>query len=95
MSPTLAARRARVARIRRAVTAAAIAVFIALFATIYIQMAAGKDPALSASTSTAQISTTSTTSSDNTTASDDSNSSSDDSSSDDSSSGAAMTTSQS
>ena len=46
MSPTLAARRARVARIRRTITAAAVAVFIALFATIYIQLAAGKDPAL-------------------------------------------------
>jgi hypothetical protein len=83
MSPTLAARRARVARIRRTVTAAAVAVFIALFATIYIQMAAGKDPALSASTSTAQVSTTSTTSS------------SDDDSSSDDSSGSAMTTAQS
>ncbi len=46
MSPTLAARRARVARIRSTVTAVAVAVFLALFATIYIQMAAGKDPAL-------------------------------------------------
>ena len=46
MSPTLLARRARVARIRRTITAATVAVFIALFATIYIQMAAGKDPAL-------------------------------------------------
>ena len=34
------------ARIRRIVTAATVAVFLALFATIYIQMAAGKDPAL-------------------------------------------------
>jgi hypothetical protein len=83
MSPTLAARRARVARIRRTVTAAAVAVFIALFATIYLQMAAGKDPALSGSTSTAQVSTTSTTSS------------SDDDSSSDDSSGSAMTTAQS
>jgi hypothetical protein len=63
MSPTLQARRARVRRIRRAVTAAAVTVFIALFATIYIQMAAGKDPALSTSTSTAQVSSTSTSSS--------------------------------
>jgi hypothetical protein len=61
MSPTMQARRARVRQIRRTVTAAAVAVFIALFATIYIQMAAGKDPALgSSSTTTAQVSATST-----------------------------------
>ena len=46
MSPTMQARRARVRQIRRTVTAVAVTVFIALFATIYIQMAAGKDPAL-------------------------------------------------
>jgi hypothetical protein len=69
MSPTLAARRARVARIRRAVAAATVAIFIALYATIYIQMAAGKNPALATSTTTTQVSTTS---SDATTASDDS-----------------------
>jgi hypothetical protein len=63
MSPTLAARRARVARIRNTVTAVAVAVFLALFATIYIQMAAGKDPALGTTATTAQVSTTSTTSS--------------------------------
>ena len=63
MSPTLLARRARVARIRRTIAAATVAVFIALFATIYIQMAAGKDPALGSSATTAQVSTTSTTSS--------------------------------
>jgi hypothetical protein len=64
MSPTMQARQARVRQIRRTVTAAAVAVFIALFATIYIQMAAGKDPVLGASTSTAQVSATSTPSSD-------------------------------
>ena len=53
------ARRARVRQIRNTVTAAAVAVFIALFATIYIQMAVGKDPALGSSTSTAQVSATS------------------------------------
>ena len=41
MSPTMQARRARVRQIRRTVTAVAVTVFIALFATIYIQMAAG------------------------------------------------------
>ena len=86
MSPTLLARRARVARIRRTITAATVAVFIALFATIYIQMAAGKDPALGSSATTAQVSTTSTPSSGTT--------SSDESASEDSSS-TAMTTSQS
>ena len=56
MSPTMQARRARVRQIRSTVTAVAVAVFIALFATIYIQMAAGKDPALGSSTTTAQVS---------------------------------------
>ena len=79
MSPTMQARRARVRQIRRTVTAVAVTVFIALFATIYIQMAAGKDPALGSSTTTAQVSATGTPSS---------------SSSDDSSSGT-MTTAQS
>jgi hypothetical protein len=73
MSPTMQARRARVRQIRRIVTAVAVTVFIALFATIYIQMAAGKDPALGSSTTSAQVSATSTSSSD------DSSSSSDDS----------------
>jgi hypothetical protein len=77
------ARRARVRQIRRTVTAVAVTVFIALFATIYIQMAAGKDPALGSSTSTAQVSATSASSSDDSSAS-----------SDDSSSGT-MTTAQS
>ena len=79
------ARRARVRQIRRTVTAVAVTVFIALFATIYIQMALGKDPALGSSTSTAQVSETSTSSS----SSDDASSSSDDSSS------GTMTTAQS
>jgi hypothetical protein len=63
MSPTMQARRARVRQIRRTVVAVAVTVFIALFATIYIQMAAGKDPALGSSTATAQVSPTSTPSS--------------------------------
>ena len=89
MSPTMQARRARVRQIRRTVTAVAVTVFIAVFATIYIQMAVGKDPALGSSASTAQVSETSTSSATNT-----SSSSSDDDEDDDSSSGA-MTTSQS
>ena len=83
MSPTMQARRARVRQIRRTVTAVAVTVFIAVFATIYIQMAVGKDPALGSSTSTAQVSQTSTSSSD------------DSSASSDNSSAGAMTTSQS
>jgi hypothetical protein len=42
MSPV----RRRVLQIRRTVAAAAVIVFIALFATLYVQMAAGRDPAL-------------------------------------------------
>jgi hypothetical protein len=49
----LTRRRARVLRIRKMVAAIATAVFIALFATIYIQMAAGKDPALGTSVAAA------------------------------------------
>jgi hypothetical protein len=68
------ARRARVRQIRRTVTAIAVTVFIAVFATIYIQMAAGKDPALGSSTTSAQGSRTSTSSSDDSAASDTSSS---------------------
>ena len=85
MSPTMLARRARVRQIRRTVTAVAVTVFIAVFATIYIQMAVGKDPALGSSTSTAQVSQTSSSSS----------SSSSDNSSSDTSSPGTMTTAQS
>ena len=63
-SPTLIARRRRVQRIRRAVSAAAVCVFIALFSTIYVQMAAGNDPVLSGSTTTAATTSTTTSSSD-------------------------------
>ena len=59
-SPTLTARRVRVQRIRRTVVAVSVAVFLALFATIYIQMAAGKDPALGSSTTTTASTSTST-----------------------------------
>ena len=54
MSPTMQARRARVRQIRRTVTAVAVAVFIALFATIYIQMAASSDDSSSGTMTTAQ-----------------------------------------
>jgi hypothetical protein len=91
MSPTMQARRARVRQIRRTVTAVAVTVFIALFATIYIQMAAGKDPALGSSTATARVSQTSTPSATSTSSS----SSDDSSSSSDNSSSGTMTTAQS
>jgi hypothetical protein len=68
-SPTLAARRRRVQRIRRTVTAAAVAVFLALFATIYIQMAAGRDPALNAATASTATASNGPSSSDTTSSS--------------------------
>ena len=74
MSPTMQARRARVRQIRRTVTAVAVTVFIALFATIYIQMAVGKDPALGSSQTTGQVSQTSTSASSSSSSSDNSSS---------------------
>ena len=62
--------RERILRIRRRVAAIAVAVFIALFATIYVQMASGNDPALS--TSSQQASTTTSSSSSNQSSSSDS-----------------------
>jgi hypothetical protein len=41
-----AQRRARILRIRKRVAAASVIVFLALFSTIYVQMALGHDPAL-------------------------------------------------
>ena len=46
--PAVAARRARVRRIRARVAAGATALFIALFSGLYVQMATGNDPALGA-----------------------------------------------
>jgi len=46
--------RHRILRIRRSVAVIAVAVFIALFATIYVQMASGNDPALAKVTSSQQ-----------------------------------------
>ena len=46
MNPRLAVRRRRVLTIRRTIAAAAVAVFLAMFTTIYVQMADGHDPAL-------------------------------------------------
>ena len=46
--PAVAARRARVRRIRARVAAGATALFIALFSGLYVQLASGNDPALGA-----------------------------------------------
>jgi hypothetical protein len=54
--------RARVLQIRRRVAAVAVTVFIALFGTIYVQMAAGNDPALSTSKATSAASSSSSSS---------------------------------
>jgi uncharacterized membrane protein YgcG len=42
----LAARRARITRIRKAVATASVVIFVALFSAIYVQMATGSDPVL-------------------------------------------------
>jgi hypothetical protein len=51
----LAARRRRTSRIRNAVTAIAMAMFIAVFSVIYVQMASGNDPALGSSVSNQKV----------------------------------------
>jgi hypothetical protein len=53
-----ARRRSRILHIRRRVAAASLAAFIALFSTIYIQMASGNDPALATKTTKAKATTT-------------------------------------
>jgi cytoskeletal protein RodZ len=77
----LAARRRRLSRIRRAVAGAAVAVFLAAFSTIYVQMATGHDPALAASSKSKATVVASTASTDTESSSDDSSSSSSSSSS--------------
>ena len=62
--PAVAARRARVRRIRARVAAGTTALFIALFSGLYVQMASGNDPALGAKS--AQVATTTTTDSSST-----------------------------
>lgn len=52
--------RLRIQRIRRIVTACAVAVFIALFSTIYVQMASGNDPELATKSATASASASAT-----------------------------------
>jgi hypothetical protein len=53
--------------IRRRVAATAATLFIALFSTIYVQMAAGSDPVIGTGSQTAQATTTSGTASSGTT----------------------------
>jgi hypothetical protein len=56
--PRLIEMRLRIARIRRLVAACAVAAFIVLFSTIYVQMASGHDPVLAATTATASATST-------------------------------------
>jgi len=58
--PAVAARRRRIHTLRVRVAAGAVALFIALFSGLYVQMASGHDPALS-DTPSAQVATTATT----------------------------------
>jgi len=92
---TRAACRRRIVLIRRTVVAISLAMFIALFSGLYVQMATGRDPVLGSSQ--AAISTGSTKSSSSTSSDDSSASSSsaNTSSSSSSSTPSAVTTSQS
>lgn len=47
----LEARRRRIAQIRKTVATLSIVIFVALFGTIYVQMATGRDPVLGSQTS--------------------------------------------
>lgn len=55
--PKLVAMRRRIARIRRTVAAVAVSAFIALFSTIYAQLATGNDPVLASTTTTTESTT--------------------------------------
>ncbi len=59
--PKLVAMRRRIARIRRTVAAVAVSAFIALFSTIYVQLATGNDPVLASTTTTTTTTTEATT----------------------------------
>jgi hypothetical protein len=54
-----AARRRRIVRIRRTVIAISLAMFIALFSGLYVQMASGRDPVLGSQTVTTSSATAS------------------------------------
>ena len=51
--PKLVAMRRRTTRIRRVVATLTVSAFVALFSTIYVQMATGNDPVLASTTTTA------------------------------------------
>lgn len=55
--PKLVAMRRRTTRIRRVVATLTVSAFVALFATIYVQMATGNDPVLASTTTTAATTT--------------------------------------
>jgi hypothetical protein len=57
--PALAPRRARIRRIRRSVVALAVALFVAAWSIIFVQLASGHDPALTRSSKAAGASGTS------------------------------------
>ncbi len=59
--PKLVAMRRRTTRIRRVVATLTVSAFVALFSTIYVQMATGNDPVLASTTTTTAATTTSTT----------------------------------
>jgi hypothetical protein len=59
--PALAARRRRIHTIRVRVAAGAVALFLALFSGLYVQMASGHDPALAKASSTQVVPATSST----------------------------------
>jgi hypothetical protein len=88
------ARRRRIVHIRRTVLAISLAMFIALFAGLYVQMAAGRDPVLGSSVAATSTKTSqSTTSSSSASGDASTGTSSDDGTG--SSAPAAVTTSQS
>jgi cytoskeletal protein RodZ len=73
------ARRRRILRIRRTVVAISLAMFIALFSGLYVQMAAGRDPVLGSQTVATGSGSSSGSGDDSSTSSDESSTSSDDS----------------
>jgi Trk-type K+ transport system membrane component len=65
--PRLIEMRRRIARIRRLVAVCAVAAFIVLFSTIYVQMATGHDSVLATTTATASATSTTGSSTDSST----------------------------
>jgi hypothetical protein len=69
---TRGARRRRILRIRRTVIAIGLAMFIALFSGLYVQMASGRDPVLGSQTATTSSGSSSSGSSNSSTSTDNS-----------------------